>query len=71
MCNCIEDINNKISDDIKSRFSRPKKPVKGFRLQTTLSGSPIVGIDIVIEGQYKLGSSFIVCDFCPWCGVRL
>ena len=70
ICNCVEELTAKLHDEVHKRFSRPNKPVQHFNIQTTMGGFAIVRIDIDLKGQMKPVQSFVVADFCPWCGKK-
>lgn len=70
MCECIKEIQERIKNDVHVRFSKKNKPVSHFHLKTTLGGRAVIDISISLENQYKCESSYMVAEFCPWCGVK-
>ena len=70
MCECIRDITDKLQKQIIDKFSKPKKPVESFYIATTLNGVAVVDITIHLENQLKTERSYVVAEYCPWCGVK-
>ena len=69
-CNCVEALQEKLHNKIHASFGKPNKPVQHFNIQTTMGGFAIVRIDIDLKNQMKLVQSFLVAEYCPWCGVK-
>lgn len=69
-CDCIERLHKNLHDEVHGRFAKPNKPVQHFHIRTTMSGKAIVNIYIDLAKQMKPVESFIVADFCPWCGKK-
>ena len=70
MCDCIEKLHAKLEPEIKERFSKPNKPVQYFNIRATMGGKAVVNIIIDLAKQMKPVESFIVADYCPWCGQK-
>lgn len=70
MCDCIEKLYGQLHDKIHSQFAKPNKPVQHFNIRKTMSGRAIVNINVALAKQMTPVETFIVADFCPWCGVK-
>jgi hypothetical protein len=70
MCDCIKNLNEQLKPSIHEQFSKSNKAVQHFHIRATMSGKAIVNITINIAKQIKPVSTYIVADFCPWCGAK-
>ena len=70
MCNCIEKLHEDLKPKIQEKFSKPNKPVHYFAISQTIGGRAVIDVKIYLKEQVKSVSSFVIADFCPWCGVK-
>lgn len=70
MCDCITKLTEKLKPAIHKQFSKPNKEVQHFHIRETMSGKAIVNISVDIAKQVKRAETFIVADYCPWCGQK-
>lgn len=69
-CDCIENLHKQLHDKIHSNFAKPNKPVQYFNIRQTMSGRAIVNIIVDLAKQMKPVETFIVAEYCPWCGKK-
>jgi len=70
MCDCLEKLHQDLKPKIHEKFSKPNKPVESYSISQTMGGRAVVNVSINLENQMKSASSYLVAEYCPWCGQK-
>ncbi len=66
MCECIPNLREKIKPEIQKKHPT----MSSFSFHTTLNGRAIIECSINLSTQRKQKTTFVVAEYCPFCGTR-
>ena len=68
-CDCLKEKHKLLKSKVDI-YAKQGKPVESFNLHFTITGKMIIGCTVRLKNQKKPIESYVVADYCPFCGLR-